>query len=203
MARRMLLDRHMRHLASVAALVVLAGPALADSTTTTVAIQGKAARVGVARGFAAAGRTVGDLRVEVLESDPGADAPQLHVGLSDGHTYWTSTQTLDAVHRDCGAGRCVTTAITRESIDQTDGVVWIRFELVSEIDHNDPEASEHDFTTHETAVMGCSLPHDKIAPRCAWYEPGVLQSSHVDIAGTTLTVTTTTGTVQTVELALS
>jgi hypothetical protein len=197
----MLMDLAMLSLAPVAFLGLLVGATHTNATDSSV-IEGKAAREGVARGFAAATKTVGDVRVEVLESDPGADAPQLRVGLSDGHTYWTSTQALDAVHRDCGAGRCVTTAITRESIDQSDGVVWIRFELVSEIDHNDPDASEHDFTTHATAVMGCTVPHDKVAPRCAWYEPGVFQSSHLDTAGTTVTVTTTTGTVKTVELAL-
>jgi hypothetical protein len=178
--------------------VVVAGPAFADSTT----VRATTARAGVARGFAVASRGfAGDLRVEVLESDPGAGTPELSVGLSDGHTYWTATQALDQVRSDCGAGKCVTAAITRESIDVADGIAWVRFEVVNEVDHNDPDASDHDFTTHTTAVMGCTLPHDGVAPRCAWYRPGVAQSSHLAITGTTLTVTSTTGAVDTVQLS--
>ncbi len=189
----------------ISALAVLASPAMADQATPgATPVHATTARSGGAGGFAITSRKLDDgFRVEVL--DAGEDnANRLRVGLTDGQTYWTASQTLDAVTSSCGAGKCVTTAMTRESIDESDGIAWVRFDVVTEVDHNNPDAegdSDHDFTTHTTAVMGCKLPHDKVAPRCAWFAPQVMQSSHVDIFGTTLKVTTATGTVDTVELS--
>jgi hypothetical protein len=191
----------MRTLAIVA-LAMISAPAVADPSATTT-VRATTARPVQASGFAIASRAVDNLRIEVLDNGMDGDSHPLRVSMTDGHTFWTAPQALEAVRESCGAGKCVTTAITRETIEQADGIAWIRFELVNEIDHNDPDASDHDMTTHATAVMGCTLPHDKAGPRCAWYEPGAAQSSKLEISGTTLTVTSATGTVDKVELSFS
>ncbi len=187
----------MRTLATLAVLAMVGSPALADEPTT---IRATTARSGVSRGFPVASRAVDDIRVEVVDVGTDGGNHPLRVDLDD-HTYWTAAQTMDEVKSACRAGKCVTTAITRESIDESNGIAWIRFAVVNEVDHNDPDGTDHDFTTHTTAVMGCKLPHDKAAPQCAWFQPEALESSHVDISGTTLTVTSSTGTVETVELS--
>jgi hypothetical protein len=194
----------------VVLLVVLASPALADTSSSMPNapvrhVQAQPARPGYVSGTTIASKPLAHgVRVDVLDLDETRFGEHIiRVALTDGHTWWTAPDDLELRARDCRLGTCVDSTRDAMTIDEADGIAWVRFQISSTLTRNTSNAGDLDRTTHDTAVMGCTLPHDGQPPRCALYDPGVWASSSVSIRGTTLTVNhEATGPTAVVEFAL-